>query len=73
MQKTTISIIYIEDDITLDPPRRFLPSVVECPKLQFFFKKMVFETLFHIMPFAKIIGPVKKRIKSEFLPLFLFS
>ena len=62
MQKTRISIIYIKDDITLDPPRRFLPSVVECPKLHVFFQKWFLKhcKLFHIMPFDKIIDPVKK-------------
>jgi len=37
------------------------------------FQKMIFEscTLLHIIPFAKIIGPVEKKIdKSEFSPIF---
>ena len=36
------------------------------------FQKMIFEssTLLHIIPFAKIIGPVEKKIaKSEFSPI----
>ena len=38
------------------------------------FFKNIFEscTLFHVMPFAKIIGPVEKNsAKSEFSPIFL--
>jgi hypothetical protein len=37
------------------------------------FQKMIFEscTLLHIIPFAKIIGPVEKKMaKSEFSPIF---
>ena len=37
------------------------------------FQKMIFEscTLLHIIPFAKIIGPVEKKIaKSKFSPIF---
>ena len=37
------------------------------------FQKMIFEscTLLHIIPFAKIISPVEKKIaKSEFSPIF---
>ena len=42
-------------------------------QIAFVFQKIIFEsfTLFHIMPFVKIIGPVEQnRTKSEFSQIF---
>ena len=41
---------------------------IECPKLQAF-SKDIFEscTLYHIMPFDKIIGPIKKSRTDRFI------
>ena len=48
---------------------------LECPKLQAFLKKYFLKldiALYHIMPFAKIIGLVKRnRTKRRFPPFFL--
>jgi len=45
----------------------FLATIIRVSQIAGVFQKMIFEscTLYHIMPFAKIIGPVEKKVTKS--------